>query len=81
MKQVAHFIGKVSKLDNSAEIAYAVIKEMPDGRSISTTANSELFIKNGIREGDDFEIIINKSDDGTLSPTIQKSEESQNFDI
>lgn len=83
MKQVAHFIGKLTKLETPPEVSYALIKEMPDGKAISTTADSELFIKNGIAENDEFEIRIYQADDGTFSSTVQKltEVEESNFDI
>lgn len=72
MKQVAHYIGKLTKLSTPPEVSYAFLKEMPNGTAMSTTAETELFTKNGIAEGDEFEIRIYQAVDGTFSSTVQK---------
>lgn len=81
MKQVAHYIGKLTKLNQPPEVSYALLKEMPNGTAVSTTADSSLFIKNGIVEGDDFEIRLFQDSDGTFSSTVQKLTESPDFNI
>lgn len=72
MKQVAHYVGRVTKLSTPPEVSYAFLKEMPNGTAMSTTAETELFTKNGIAEGDNFEIRIYQAVDGTLSSSVQK---------
>ena len=81
MKQVAHYIGKVTKLEQPPEVSYALLKNQSNGVVVLTTADSELFIKNNLIEGDDFEIKLFQSIDGSISSTIQKLTESPDFNI
>jgi hypothetical protein len=83
MKQVAHYIGRLTKLSTPPEVSYAFLKEMPNGTAVSTTAETELFTKNGINEGDEFEIRIFQESDGTISSSMSKITiiDDPNFDI
>ena len=72
MKQVAHYIGQLTKLSTPPEVSYALLKEMPNGKDTQVTAETEFFIKNGIAQGEQFEIVIYQSIDGTISSSVHK---------
>jgi hypothetical protein len=57
---------------------------MPSGRSVSTSVDTDMIVKHGIEEGNEFEILIFQSMDGDISHVVRKlqpSEETPNFDI
>lgn len=83
MKELARYIGKVTKLLAPPQPSPVVLTEVATGKSVETTALSETLVKEGLETGDEFEVIIQQSIDGSVGGILRRkgNEEGSSFDI
>lgn len=71
MKELARFIGKVTKLNIHPEESYVSMRELPNGISQTLTATTNNLTIRNIGDGDEFEIIIYEKD-GKYVPDMKR---------
>lgn len=84
MKTVAHFYGKVNKLNQPPNPSFVTLKDAENGKTCDTDAFTEKLLEAGInKDGDQFEIVITEALDGTVTAKMTKStaESPVSFDI
>ena len=83
MKKVAEFIGIVNKFNQPPEVSYVSLKDLSNGKSVDTTAESEKLLEKGIGEGDEFSVVVEEGPEGakaTLTKLDPKPISQQTLD-
>lgn len=83
MKELARYIGKVINLNLPPTPSSVILTEVATQKSIETTIISEALIKEGVGMGDEFEVIIQQSIDGSIGGIFRKKgiDTGSNFEI
>jgi hypothetical protein len=83
MKELARYNGKVTNLLAPPQPSPVVLTEVATGKSVETTALSETLVKEGLATGDEFEVVIQQSLDGSVGGILRRkgNEEGSSFDI
>ena len=64
MKQLNRFVGKVILLGVSGGPSKVILTDLSNNRTTETMATTPELLKNGIGEGDDFELLVLEDDKG-----------------
>jgi len=83
MKELARYTGKVTKLMAPPQPSLVVLTEVATGKSGETTAPSETLVKEGLKTGDEFEVVIQQLIDGSVGGILRRkgNVEGSSFDI
>jgi hypothetical protein len=80
MKEVARYNGKVISLATPPQASSVRLTEVGSGNSVETGAVTDTLIRAGLKEGDDFVVIIQESN-GHTSGIIRKPESKTETDF
>lgn len=81
MKEVARYNGNVIKMATPPQASSVRLTEVGSGNSVETGAVTETLLRAGLKEGDNFVVIIQEAPNGHTTGIIRKPETNTDTDF